>query len=41
MLIQETKIREHKLKEVMSNFKPHYEIISQDTVGSAGGVAML
>lgn len=41
MLIQETKIREHKLKEVISNFKPHYEIIGQDVVGSVGGVAIL
>lgn len=41
MLIQETKVKESKLREIMNNFKPHYEIIRQDASGSAGGVAIM
>jgi len=41
MLIQETKVQESKLKAVMNSFKPYYEIIGQDAIGSAGGVAIL
>eukprot|EP00253_Pinus_taeda_P035223 PITA_35223 len=38
MLLQETKISELKLKEIMGNIKPRYEIVGQDVIGSAGGV---
>ena len=41
MIVQETKIREQKLKDIMRKFKPHYEITGQDAIGSAGGLAIL
>jgi len=41
MLIQETKLKESKLKEVTKSFKPYYEVMGQDATGSAGGVAIL
>lgn len=41
MIIQETKISEQKLKEIMSKFNPNYEIMGQDAIGSAGGLEIL
>lgn len=41
IIVQETKVSEQKLKEMMRKFKPQYEIIGQDTIGSAGGLAIL
>jgi len=41
MILQETKISELKLKEAMGNFRPRYEVVGQDAMGSVGGVAIL
>ena len=41
MIIQETKISEQKLKEIMQEFQPHYETMGQDAIGSAAGLAIL
>ena len=41
MIQQETKISEVKLKEIMGNFRPRYELVGQDAMGSTGGLAIL
>lgn len=41
MVIQETKITELKLKEILSIYKPHYEVVPQDARGSVGCLAIL
>jgi len=41
MKIQETKRCERKLKEILENFKPLYEVIAQDTNGNAEGLVVL
>lgn len=41
MIVQETKIGEQKLKDIMRKFKTHYEIIGKDAIGSVGGLEIL
>lgn len=41
MIIQETKISTQKLEEIVRRFNPHYELMGQDAIGSAGGLAIL
>lgn len=41
MILQETKISELKLKEIVENIKPRFEIVGQDVIGSVGGFTIL
>jgi len=41
MMIQETRIAKTKLKEIMNNFNPYYETVTQDARGSDGGLTIL
>lgn len=41
MIIQETKISTQKMEEIMRGLIPHCELMGQDAVGSAGGLAIL
>ena len=41
MILQETKIREIRLKDLILNLKPHYEVVAQDSKGSAIGISIL
>ena len=41
MIVHETKISEEKLKDIMENFKPKYQVMAQDANGSARGLAIL
>lgn len=41
MILQETKIVEGKLKEILQNFNPTYEVMAQDARGSVRGLAIL
>jgi len=41
MILQETKITMHQMEGIIKNSKLHYEIMGQDAIGSAGGIAIL
>lgn len=41
MVAQETKISEWKLKVILENFKPKFQVMGQDVCGSAGGLAII
>eukprot|EP00253_Pinus_taeda_P028344 PITA_28344 len=41
MLIQETKMDQQQLQEIMKRMRPEYEVMAQDAVGSAGGLAII
>lgn len=41
MIIQETKISSQKLEDIMRKQKIHYEVMGQDAIGTAGGLAIL
>jgi len=41
MILHETKISEKKLRAILENHKPQYQVIGQDANGSAGGLAII
>lgn len=41
MILQETKISVQQIEELMVRNKMHYEVMGQDAIGSAGGIAIL
>lgn len=41
MILQQTKINEIKLKEIIANFRPRYEVVGKYSMGSVGGLAIL
>lgn len=41
IILQEENISELKLKENIGNCRPRYELVGQDPMGSAGGLAIL
>lgn len=41
ILIQEMKMDYQQLKQIMKRMRPEYEVMAQDAVGSAGGLAII
>jgi len=41
MLIQETKMDQQQLQEIVKKMRPIYEVMAQDANGTAGGLAIL
>eukprot|EP00253_Pinus_taeda_P013029 PITA_13029 len=41
MILQETKISVHQIEKLIDRYKMHYEVMGQDAIGSAGGIAIL
>lgn len=41
IILQETKISVQQIEEIIDKNKLHYEVMGQDSIGSAGGIAIL
>lgn len=41
MILQETKITMQQMEGIIKNSKLQYEVMGQDAIGSAGGIAIL